>query len=81
MSVIEYKSKKEKGKAMTNNKLAIDEKLQEGVHFKFSIHGEDVKSHVPGSINAITGSSMFAITVRPIGGLLDLEIENPHSNK
>ena len=71
---MDYKSKKVKGKAM-NKKINIHETMIEDIHYKIGRHSEDVESHVPGSKKGIDGSSMFMVTIHPIGGLKDSEID------
>ena len=55
--------------------LKIHETMTEGIHYKFSTHGQYVVSHAPGSYKGIEGSSMFTITIRPVGGLMEYECE------
>ena len=71
---MDYKSKKVKGKVM-NKKIKINETMIEDVHYKILRHSQDVESHVPGSKKGIDGSSMFMVTIYPIGGLKDSEID------
>ena len=71
---MDYKSKKVKGKVM-NKKIKINETMIEDVHYKILRHSQDVESHVPGSKKGIDGSSMFMVTIHPIGGLKDSEID------
>ena len=56
-----------------NKKININEKLREGIHYKFLSRGVNDKR--VGKSNAITGSSYFAITINPAGGLSDSEIK------
>ena len=58
-----------------NKKININEKLREGVHYKFLVRGQNDKNKRVGKPNAITGSSYFAITISPPGGLSDSEIQ------
>jgi len=58
-----------------NKKININEKLREGVHYKFLVRGQNDKNKRVGKSNAITGSSYFAITIAPPGGLSDSEIQ------
>jgi len=71
---------KEKGKGISmqidfKNFIKIHETMTEGVHYKFSTHGPDVVSHTPGSYKGIEGSSMFTMTIRPVGGLMEFEVD------
>jgi len=58
-----------------NKKININEKLREGIHYKFLVRGQNDKNKRVGKSNAITGSSYFAITIAPPGGLSDSEIQ------
>ena len=75
---MEYIKEKGKGISMQNKKIniiKIHETMTEGVHYKFSTHGPDVVSHTPGSYKGIEGSSMFTMTIRPVGGLMEFEVD------
>ena len=71
---MDYKSKKVKGIVM-NKKINIHETMKEDIHYKILRHSENVESHVPDSKKGIGGSSMFMVTVHPIGGLDEKEID------
>ena len=70
---MDYKSKKEKGTVM-NKKFKIHEAMKEHVHYKIKRHGPNSTIHVPGTKKGID-SSMFMVTVHPVGGLKDKEID------
>jgi hypothetical protein len=56
-----------------NKKINLNEKLKEGIHYKFLARGHNDKR--VGKSNAITGSIYFAITINPMGGLSESEIQ------
>jgi hypothetical protein len=71
---MDYKSKKVKGTVM-NKKFKIHETMKEDIHYHILRHGINSQKHTPGSKKAIGGSSMFMVTVHPIGGLDEKEID------
>ena len=70
---MDYKSKKVKGTVM-NKKIKIHETMKEDIHYEIGRHGENSQKHKPGEKKG-NKNLMFMVTVHPIGGLKDSEID------
>ena len=68
-----YKSKKVKGTVM-NKKIKIHETMKEDIHYKIGRNKSNCTSHAPGAKKG-NKNLMFMVTVHPIGGLKDSEID------
>ena len=70
---MDYKSKKVKGKVM-NKKIKIHGTMIEDVHYEIGRNKSNCISHAPGAKKG-NKNLMFMVTVNPIGGLKDSEID------